>query len=205
MPEIVVFDWGKVLFLYGKIYPALAAELFETEDIDEVRSAVISYDYEVGKIKRAQWLEQIKARFNLEIDIEELNLRMFQIYYENIEMIEETMEVIHEVKSGMSRVAVLSNINSLTVGVIKKKWPGAYSNFQYHFLSYEMGLMKPDHQIFRKMFEELMLPPTDIVFVDDVEENIKAARDVQIRAILFTSPQQLREELFKKNKSDQET
>jgi len=54
---------------------------------------------------------------------------------------------------------------------------------------------KPDPGIYRLMLERFSLRPGETVFVDDVEENVEAARDLGIHALLFTGAQALREDL----------
>lgn len=51
--------------------------------------------------------------------------------------------------------------------------------------SHEVGLAKPDPRIFVLTCERLGMEPRDIVFLDDVEPHVAAARDVGIHAILF--------------------
>jgi epoxide hydrolase-like predicted phosphatase len=50
--------------------------------------------------------------------------------------------------------------------------------------SHEVGLRKPDPAIYKLTCERLGLPPEKVVFVDDIEENINAARAFGMQAIL---------------------
>ncbi|MGO3796257.1 MAG: HAD family hydrolase [Pauljensenia sp.] len=54
---------------------------------------------------------------------------------------------------------------------------------------------KPDPRIYRLMLDRFSLRPEATVFVDDVEENVEAARDLGIHALLFTGAPDLREDL----------
>jgi putative hydrolase of the HAD superfamily len=51
-------------------------------------------------------------------------------------------------------------------------------------VSAEVGVAKPDSQIFALALERLSLPAADVVLVDDQPENIEAARSLGITAIL---------------------
>ena len=64
---------------------------------------------------------------------------------------------------------------------------GVLSNFDQHFLSYEMGLLKPDPEFFLRMLRDLGLPPTECIFIDDVIENVESARSLGITALHFQS------------------
>lgn len=51
--------------------------------------------------------------------------------------------------------------------------------------SHEVGLKKPDRRIYELLCERLDLRPEEIIFLDDVEEVVTAAREVGIHAIQF--------------------
>lgn len=56
--------------------------------------------------------------------------------------------------------------------------------------SHEEGVRKPDPRIFALASERIGFPPAEIVFLDDIPENIAAARARGFQAILFTSTPQ---------------
>ncbi len=47
-----------------------------------------------------------------------------------------------------------------------------YEPFHYKFLSTEMGMRKPDKDIFISSCSELNASNEDVIFIDDKEENI---------------------------------
>ena len=51
--------------------------------------------------------------------------------------------------------------------------------------SHEEGVMKPERRIYEILVERLGVAPHEIVFLDDREENIAAARDIGIHAVVF--------------------
>ena len=52
-------------------------------------------------------------------------------------------------------------------------------------VSAEVGLAKPDPEVFRLAARRLGLPPAECVFVDDWDVNVGAAREVGMAAILY--------------------
>lgn len=80
-------------------------------------------------------------------------------------------------------IATLSNTNVL-------HWERLCSEtdverlFHRCFLSHRIGLLKPDEAVYRRVLEELDVPPERIVYVDDLELNVEAARRLGIRAFL---------------------
>ena len=51
--------------------------------------------------------------------------------------------------------------------------------------SHEAGIAKPERRIFELTCERLGVQPAEVVFLDDVEANIAAAREFGMQAILF--------------------
>lgn len=60
--------------------------------------------------------------------------------------------------------------------------------FDRPFLSYEMNLVKPDRAVFVHVTEELDVEPVEIVYLDDNELNIEAARAVGWQAHVACGP-----------------
>jgi putative hydrolase of the HAD superfamily len=56
--------------------------------------------------------------------------------------------------------------------------------------SYEVGIEKPDQRIYEITCERLSVHPSEVVFLDDLEINVVAARQVGMRAVLFQSTTQ---------------
>jgi len=84
--------------------------------------------------------------------------------------------------------------------LLSNSFVGARSREQerYHFAemtdliiySHEVGVAKPEPRIFELTWERLGMRPNDIVFLDDVEANIAAARALGFHAILFSNTAQ---------------
>jgi epoxide hydrolase-like predicted phosphatase len=54
--------------------------------------------------------------------------------------------------------------------------------------SSEVGLRKPDPRIYELTCEQLAVEPSDAVFVDDLPDNIDAARSLGLETVLFADP-----------------
>ena len=70
---------------------------------------------------------------------------------------------------------------------------GLYETFQYRFLSTEMHMMKPNKDIFISAIQTLNVPPEDVIFIDDKEENIKTASLLGLKTILFENADKTKE------------
>lgn len=104
--------------------------------------------------------------------------------------------LIEELREKQIPVAMLSNIDSRLAQFVRDF--GLYEPFNPCLLSYEIGIEKPDPKIYEFLLNTLNLPPQDVVFVDDLIENVEAAKKMGIDAILFESEPQLRSELVKR-------
>jgi epoxide hydrolase-like predicted phosphatase len=56
--------------------------------------------------------------------------------------------------------------------------------------SHEVGLQKPERRIFELTCERLGVAPHEVVFLDDVEPSVVAARELGMQAILFQNTAQ---------------
>ncbi len=71
-----------------------------------------------------------------------------------------------------------------------------YGFFDVKVFSCIEGVIKPDRKIYEITLKKLGVKPEEVVFVDDKEENVKAAQDIGINTILFKNSEQFKKELF---------
>ena len=60
--------------------------------------------------------------------------------------------------------------------------------FEQVFLSYEMHLIKPSEEIFKRVLDEAGIMAEQTLFVDDSADNCRAAREVGITTFLNEKP-----------------
>lgn len=81
------------------------------------------------------------------------------------------------------KVFVLSNIDAESFDVLYRQYPDFFDLFDGVVASAKVHLMKPDPAIFRYLLDTYQLDPQETVFIDDQEENVKAAETVGIHGI----------------------
>jgi putative hydrolase of the HAD superfamily len=54
--------------------------------------------------------------------------------------------------------------------------------FHHSYISFEVGLLKPESEFYEYALREMHLDPGDVLFLDDNEKNVKAAFNLGIRA-----------------------
>jgi epoxide hydrolase-like predicted phosphatase len=99
--------------------------------------------------------------------------------------------------------SLLNSIRSLRsrykTGVVSNAWPDLRDYmaenrlddaFDELVISAEVGVMKPELQIYKIALERLSIKPNEAAFVDDTQANIDAARNLGMYGILFQNPEQ---------------
>jgi len=80
------------------------------------------------------------------------------------------------------------------VGLLSNSWGNTYPReriaeaFDHVVISGEVGLRKPQAEIYRLALDGLGVPPERAVFVDDAEPNLVGARQVGLRTVLHADP-----------------
>ena len=104
------------------------------------------------------------------------------------EEIHTTVEVLEKL-SRTHRTACLSNTNSIHWNEMLQRCK--FPQFLHEKLaSQELGLCKPDAEIYERTLEVLKTTGNKCLFFDDRVENVEGARKVGINAELFTSHEQ---------------
>ena len=92
------------------------------------------------------------------------------------------------------RTGILSNIGFELATAMENNFPWV-AEFKYTIWSCREAIAKPDPEIFRRAQEKLQVVPQEILFIDDREENIRAAREFGFLGILFKDVDQLKRDL----------
>ena len=79
------------------------------------------------------------------------------------------------------QVACLSNSNALHWAGPMREF-GLHEAFDHTFVSHEMGTLKPDREAFDHVLQRLQAAPQHILFMDDNQINVDAARSSGIDA-----------------------
>jgi len=193
----VTFDFGGTLAT-GK----LDAEAYREGLLNYLHS--LGYGISKASLREAisgmlSTLERVQAK-NLELKFEEVYAgvlsklgippreefldHVYQLYSENFhsEIVpgaERTLEALHP----KYKLAVISNATSdLCRRILKEN--GLNKLFQVIVVSRDLGIRKPDPQIFRYTLEKLQVKPDEAVHVgDSLEEDVLGAKRAGLRAI----------------------
>lgn len=108
---------------------------------------------------------------------------------EDFKEIPQTRKIVEKLRKG-HKVSALTNMSPELFNLYNRKWE-LDKKFDKVFYSGKFGVKKPDPRFFKAVLNNLKAKPQNIVFVDDVKENVLAARRIGIKGIQFSNPQQL--------------
>ncbi|MFI7703846.1 HAD family hydrolase [Nonomuraea sp. NPDC049480] len=102
------------------------------------------------------------------------------------------VRVVHELADQGHRLGLLSNIVEELVPMWESRhgaWLGRFTSLTY---SCRIGVAKPERRAYEICAEAVGAAPGDILFFDDNEANVVAAREAGMAAEVFESPEQVR-------------
>ncbi len=98
-----------------------------------------------------------------------------------------------DVRAAGLRTAILSNMPvPVRDYILRCSW---LPEFDARTFSCEVGVCKPAPEIYRDCLDKLGVTPPEVLFLDDRESNVRAAENLGLHAILFTTPSKAAQEM----------
>jgi len=189
----VIFDFGNVISSFdvgiflGKLRDWSGVE---TETLRErIYGSGLHSRYERGDISSKEFHREVVRRIGIDVPVEEFADRFSDIFTP----LESTHGLIRALK-GKYRLGLLSNTNEWHFLRHIRKVP-VFPLFDSVTLSFEVGALKPEPEIYLDALRKLSLPPEECVFIDDIGKYAEGAAGVGIRGIQYTGPGELVREL----------
>lgn len=179
----VVFDFGGVISSFDvgiflrRIAPRAGKSAVEIGSL--IYGSKLPVLYESGRISSGEFFKRLADLCGLRMSEEEFVPAFTEIFTP----IEPTLALIRRLK-GRYRLGLLSNTNEWHFRGHIANIP-VFPLFDAVTLSYEVKEMKPGERIYRDALDKLGLPPEACIFIDDIPENVAAARKLSMRAILY--------------------
>ena len=109
---------------------------------------------------------------------------------------EHLLQIVKALRQKGCSVGALSNTIAEHADILDEM--GFYKYFDPCILSCRVGMRKPQAEIFQLAAQTAGVPIKQCLFVDDQSDNIKAAKAAGMDGLLFTSSEQLYQDLVKK-------
>lgn len=188
MIKNVIFDLGRVIINFDPDAYIRSFNFNNKETEEQLMKTIFLNDY---------WNEFDRGSLTLEEGIELMVLKAPNIENEIRQVLnkdwssiltlkEESAGFLKDLKKEGFNIYILSNFSEWGFKFIRNK----YDFFDYTdgmVISYEVKMIKPEPEIYETILKKYGLVPEETVFIDDMKENINAAKEFGIKTILFTS------------------
>lgn len=192
----IIFDFGGVIInldlpLCIRNLKAIGAS--DTEKyLSNFGQSGFFLQWEKGEINIENFRDEIRKLSQKEISDKEID-DAWCSFLQDIP--EERIKLLEKLK-GKYRLLLLSNSNPLHIDVSAANEFGRYGYklddiFDKCYISYELGLTKPDPAIFKHILDDLSLNPEECLFLDDGEKNIRIAQELGFETYLVRQGENL--------------
>jgi putative hydrolase of the HAD superfamily len=197
--EAVVSDFGGVLTtpLMGS-FLALQDEVgVSVEDFGAAMRAAAEagdgeiplYKLERGDITEPEFLEQMRDGLEPRLGHRPQLHRFREIFFAALDPNQPMIDLMRELKRSGLRMAMLTNNVQEWEPLWRTMLP-VDEIFETVIDSGYVGYRKPERQIYDITLERLGLPASACLFVDDLEVNCEAARELGFTAVQYREPEQ---------------
>jgi len=184
--KAIIFDFFGVIC--SEISMTWFKEHLSEKQIIEVKNS-ISKLVDVGAISENDFFERLSKISAM--PAEEIKTE----WYDLADINEELVKLIRDIKNDCN-IYLCSNSPSPLINSILKE-NNLYNLFQDIIISSEVHMAKPNLGIFKYALEKVKCIPSEVLFIDDNENNIKTAESLGINGLLFIDVQKLEEDLKK--------
>ena len=145
-----------------------------------------------GETSVMEFWERFAAKFG--IDPKELEKVWLDIFASKSIEDEEVLDLIKNLKANGYKIGMLTNLTNAFPSTSRKNLACLFDDI---VISCEVGMRKPEPEIYELALKRLGIKADDAVFIDDRYEYVEGANAVGIKGILFENAVQLKRELEK--------
>jgi len=190
-----LFDLGNTLIklAYERVLENVCRESTVTRDelIDILEAPGGYRDLERGAVSFWEFYEHVCNEAGYRGSVRDFHTLWSDFFDGPILGVEDLLQRVR----GRYRVAFLSNSNEVHAELIPRKFSALFQKDDRFVFSHRFRVAKPDPEMFRRALEIIGALPQHVVFIDDLIENVLAARTIGIRSFQFTNVDALVREL----------
>ncbi len=135
--------------------------------------------YERGELSTSDYMGHLSEVFVLDADWETVATGWNALL---VEQIDHALDLVASARRHLPCHA-FSNTSASHHKEWGRRFPRVIDSFQQLFLSFEMGMRKPDPAAFLRVAEQIGVEPASILFFDDTLENVEGARSAGLCAV----------------------
>lgn len=193
----IIFDLGGVILsidysLTLKAFSELGIKDPEAQ-FTQLKQTPLFDDYETGRISSDEFRNGLRVHIPSTISDDQLdkawNTMLLDLPVERIRLLERLGKEF--------RIFLLSNTNEIHIQEFHRRlgeWfdiPDLGHLFERVHYSYEMGMRKPDPEIFEAVINQNDLAAAETLFIDDSPQHIAGAKSVGLQAHFLSSEQNI--------------
>ena len=193
--DAVIFDLGGVIINLNYDLTIQAFEELGMRDFSEVYTqlaqSTLFDDYETGRISSQHFinklLDHVPSGTSPNRIVAAWNAMILDVPVEKPQLLKSL--------NAEMPIFLLSNTNEIHMQKVNREW-GISSNevlenhFSKVYLSYELGMRKPDLEIFQKVCAEQILIPKNTLFNDDSPQHTEGAQLAGLQTLHLKHPQE---------------
>ena len=194
MIKNLIFDFGKVLVDYD--FEAFFRKYIPDTERCKAFTPIL-YNEDIQKLldREATPFNEIMEKIIEQHPSFEKEIRMFNDYYTEIvtEEIEGMRDLLTRLKEEGYKLYGLTNWCSKVYQTIEQF--EIFKLLDGYIISSEEKVIKPEPEIYQRLFDKFNLQPDECIFTDDKEENIVGGKQLGMKGIVFKNAMQYEQEL----------
>jgi glucose-1-phosphatase len=183
----IIFDLGGVIL---DIDPQLTIDAFnklgwkETRQVDHTSHMPFFLELEIGIDSPETFRNNVRKKIGLPLTDEKIDEAWTAMI---VNLPSDRIHYLEELKKNY-RIYLLSNTNEIHRIKFHRMFDqnfgySFYDLFEQIFYSHEMGVRKPNTEIYLKALKSAGIKPEETLFIDDLQENVAAAESVGLNGL----------------------
>jgi glucose-1-phosphatase len=177
----VFFDCGNVLVTYETQYffdvlKSHSRNKYDPKKFFGTFDKGLFVEFELGHINTNEFFNEMNKRFDFDFafGVEEFVELFSEVVIPDLKII--------GIKDALNRndldLVLVTNNNHIHMDLYRRKYPDVLSNFVFSMVSSEVGIRKPDLEMFKRPMEALGLQSNECLLIEDRHENLEAFRSL---------------------------
>jgi len=189
--KAIIFDLGGVILkntaeaVYEELARALSINFRDLKKLQNKYKDQMSK----GEVSAQEFADTTKNNFNLQ---ENVLLKWKEAYLKVMPINRELIGLVEKLKLKY-QVGIISNVPELHAQINKER--GIFSRFNPALISCEIGLIKPQKEIFDLALKLMKLKAEECIFIDDRTKHLEVPKNMGFKIIHYKNNGQLIKEL----------
>ena len=181
----VLFDLGGVILNWNDSW-----FIQEVGDEFQLQQEKLSKEFDKNLIEISTGrIDEKKFWYNIGKELESpklMNLNvslLYKIFRKRVSLNNSVISLSRSLFQKGVDVGILSNTEHVTYSVVEDLV--SLTHFKHKFLSYKIGHVKPDPEIYKYVIYNIPFPKEELFFIDNLKPNVESARSAGIDSVQY--------------------